>query len=629
MHQINNTHTILSCFMKTCTPDQVDRMFKLSEQFVDQQIAERNYQTPRYWADMFPVKPFPDGVGLVLDKVRFFGDIGPQYDGFDGWRKVEVSRSATESAFRGEHNACGYKWEEVGHGLETVSYSLMQRDLRTRPICIKDIRTFFQYEEVQNMVYRNLANISANMREQLNRNAAMMFSVKYAALNGFPVNNADPYKFPIIPTNVKVGKLTYRLLKHFYPMLAQEAGQYAIDTINGAPAFGIIAHPDTLDQMAYEDSEIRQDIRLGTPRDGSLIQKYSFLEGMGQLIFMPDLYAPRYDFDTAGNLVRVMPFDRAVDIEIGTRPMTSAAYHNARFEFVQFMTRDLFSLRARKPLSSVGGETDFEAETAMLDWKWHNPPCKEDPYRRVGRYVTTAEIGIEPGDFTDIPGILVERMPGNNVLSYWPNATDCQTREEPELCEVTETEVCARIIGCCATVEDNQLLFSFDKAIADAVGESIDILLASGGSVSAEIISKSSDNKKLVLEFAENVACDPGAYVSIKCAEVGFCDSLVDGCNDCRSAATNAAKLQLRRPLRCMGVEDAQVKVYFGDGTTALMDIVSSNAVDMTISVRYATGPYGPTDDGEDAGSTYDLCCDRRGVKKVCCVDTEGCPACE
>lgn len=615
--------------MKTCSPDQVDRMFKLSEQFVDQQIAERNYEQPRYWADMFPVKPFPDGVGLVLDKVRFFGDIGPQYDGFDGWRKVEISRSATESAFRGEHNGCGYKWEEVGHGLETVSYSLMQRDLHTRPICIKDIRTFFQYEEVQNMVYRNLANISANMREQLNRNAAMMFAVKYAALNGFPVNAADPYQFPVIPTNVKVGKLTYRLLKHFYPMLAQEAGQYALETINGAPAFGIIAHPDTLDQMAYEDPDIRQDIRLGTPRDGSLITKYSFLERMGQFIFMPDLYAPRYDFNSAGKLVRVMPFDREVSIEIGTRPMTSAAYHNARFEFVQFMTRDLFSLRARKPLSSAGGETDFEAETAMLDWKWHNPPCKEDPYRRVGRYVTTGEIGIEPGDFTDLPGILVERMPGNNVLSYWPNAEDCQTVEEATECEVTDQEVCAKILSCCATIDDNQLLFTFDQEIADEVGADIDILLSSGGSVSAEIISKSTDNKKLVLDFGTEVACDPGAYVSIKCAETGFCTSLVDGCSDCRSYATNAAKLQLRRPLLCMGAEGAQVKVYFGDGTTALMDIVSSVAKDMTISVRYASGPYGPTDDSEDTQTTYDLCCDRKGVKSVCCVDTEGCPACE
>ena len=134
-----------------CTEQEVDLMFKHSEQYVDEQIANRTYEMARYWVDLFPVKIFPDGAGLTLDKVRFFGDIGPQYDGMDGWRQVQLTRNASEGALLGEHDGCGYLWEEVGHGMETVSYNLMQRDLRTKPICIKDIRTFFQYQEVQNI----------------------------------------------------------------------------------------------------------------------------------------------------------------------------------------------------------------------------------------------------------------------------------------------------------------------------------------------------------------------------------------------------------------------------------------------------------------------------------------------
>ena len=42
--------------------------------------------------DLAPVKIFPDGIGFTMTKVRFFGDIGPQYDGFDGWRKEQRSR---------------------------------------------------------------------------------------------------------------------------------------------------------------------------------------------------------------------------------------------------------------------------------------------------------------------------------------------------------------------------------------------------------------------------------------------------------------------------------------------------------------------------------------------------------
>ena len=110
-----------------CSQEAVDLAFKKAEQFIDDQIADRTYEMARYWVDLFPVKMFPDGVGLTLDKVRFFGDIGPQYDGFDGWRKVEITRNAAEAAMKGEHDGCSYKWEEVGHGLETISYDLMQR----------------------------------------------------------------------------------------------------------------------------------------------------------------------------------------------------------------------------------------------------------------------------------------------------------------------------------------------------------------------------------------------------------------------------------------------------------------------------------------------------------------------
>lgn len=617
--------------MKTCSTAQVDRAFKLSEQFIDSQIGERLISMPRFWVNMFPVKPFPDGVGLTLDKVRFFGDIGPQYDGFDGWRKVEISRSATESALRGDHDACGYKWEDVGHGLETISYSLFQRDLRTRPVCIKDIRTFWQYQEVQSMIYKNLANITANMREQLNRNAAMSFAVKYVALPGFPINADNPYNLPQIPTNVKVGKLTYSLLKRFYPQLAQEAGEFAVESIGNAPAFGVCAHPDTLDQMVYDDPEVRQDIRLQSPRDGSLIKKYGLTDRMGQFVFMPDMYAPRYSFDTAGNLVRVMPWDNNIEIEIGTRPVTSAAYHNARFELVLLMTKGLFSLRTRKAISSVGGATDFDSETAMFEWKWHNPPCKEDPYRRTGRYVTTGEIGVEPGDFTDIVAILVERKPEANVLSFWPDGVSCTELQPVEECVVTSPDTCPQVVGCCGTIESDQLLLTFNTAPDVSDEEAIELVLANGGTIAATVKEISADGTKLVVEFATDVQCEPGAIVAIKCDDSpGFCTSTVSGCIDCRSNTLNAAWLYLDRALKCMAVGD-YVQVCFGDGTQAAMQIQTVDAPNLRIAVRYSTGPYGGPYGASDGGSpsTYDLCCDRKGVMSVCCLGTDGCPACE
>src|SRR3972149_3560336 len=277
----------------------------------------------RYWVDLYPVKMFPDGTGLTLDKLQFFGDIGPQYDAFDGWRKVQITRKAAEAALCGENDGCGYVWEDVGHGMQTLSYDLMQRDLRTKPICIKDIRTFFQYQETQNMVFQNLANISANMREQFNRNAAYRYAIKHVALPGLPVSNTDPHQLPVIPTGVEVGRATYRLFLQFYHFIAQEAAMYALSSLDGMPAYGLVAHPETLHDMTYEDPEIRKDLRRCTGTQCDLISRYNFLDTIGPFILMPDLYVPRFNRDSGGVLQRVFPYDRNLPIEIGTRPITN------------------------------------------------------------------------------------------------------------------------------------------------------------------------------------------------------------------------------------------------------------------------------------------------------------------
>lgn len=498
-------------------------MFKRAEQHIDEQIADRTYEMSRYWVDLYPVKSFPDGAGLTLDKVRFYGDIGPQYDGFDGWRKVQTS---SVGGLGGDHDGCGYKWEEVGHGMETVSYDLMQRDINTKPICVKDIRTFWQYQETQNLIFQNLANISANMREQLNRNATMRLATKHVALPGLPFNTANPYQLPVIPSGVEVGRLTYRLLLQMYHPLAQEAGMYALATVDGMPSFGVVAHPETLQDMVYEDPEIRKDLRECDDTACSLIKRYNFLDSIGPFILMPDLFAPRYDRDAAGNLSRVFPYDRSVPIEFGTRPITNPAYHAAEFELVLILTRDLFSLRTRRPLSSVGGATDFDSEVGMFQWKWHNPERCEDPYRRVGRYVTTAEIGVEPGDFTDTSAVLVKRKPGYAGVDFWP-AEVCPP--DPVVCDNTLPLdcPCPQVVGVCDAIDPQELLVTFDKTTGAVATDVIELATVNGSYITATVTTVSADGLSLLLNFGVDVDPQPGFLVELRCLDISYCSSEV------------------------------------------------------------------------------------------------------
>jgi len=595
-----------------CNPQQVDLMFKRAEQYIDEQIADRTYQMARYWVDLYPVRMFPDGAGLRLDKIRFFGDIGPQYDNFDGWRKVQISRSASEAALCGANDGCGYSWEEVGHGIETVSYDLMTRDLRTRPICIKDIRTFFQYQETQNLIFQNLANISANMREQLNRNAAMAFAVKYIALPGLPTSQTDPHAFPTIPSGIEVGRLTYKLLLNLYSVLSQEAGAYALGAVNGYPAFGVVAHPETLYDMTYEDPEIRKDMRWCQRTSCELIDRYNFLETFGPFILMPDMYAPRYNRDANGVLHRVFPFDRNLPIEIGSRPVTNPAYHTAEFELVMFLTRDLLSLRTRRGLASAGGATDFDAEVGMFDWKWHNPERECDPYRRVGRYVATAEIGVEPGDFTDVPAILVRRKPSYAGIEYWPaevcppDPVTCNNNLPAQPCP------CPRVVGVCEAVSDLEKVFTFDRDPGLSVDDSVEIETVNGGFVTGTVEEISSDGTKVRISFAEAPCSEAGYFVGVRCLDVSYCTAEVAESKLC-GVLGGSVELLLKRLIKAETGD--VVTLFFNNGDTLDVTISASNAGLLSYTV----------------GLTYAQFCEGGGVCSVCVPTATDatCPGCD
>lgn len=585
-------------------------MFKRAEQHIDDQIADRTYQMSRYWIDLYPVKPFPDGAGLTLDKVRFYGDIGPQYDGFDGWRKVAIT---SHGGLGGDTDGCGYSWEDVGHGMETVSYDLMQRDLRTKPICVKDIRTFWQYQETQNLIFQNLANISANMREQLNRNATMRLATKHVAIPGLPFNHRDPHLLPDIPSGVEVGRLTYRLLLQMYHPLSQEAGNYALATVDGMPSFGVVGHPETLHDMVYEDPEIRRDLRECSSTSCDLIKRYNFLDSMGPFILMPDLFAPRYNRNAAGQLYRVFPYDRNQPIEFGTRPITNQEYHEAEFELIIILTRDLFSLRTRRPLSSVGGMTDFDAEVGMFQWKWHNPERCEDPYRRTGRYVTTGEIGVEPGDFTDTSAILVRRKPGYAGIEYWPVEV-CPP--EPVVCDNTLPVECPcpQVVGLCDAIDPDQLLLTFDRAPGAVALDVIELATINGSYVSATVITVSPDGLRLLLDFGTPVTPTPGFFVEIRCVDTSHCSSPVTKAELC-NFQTNQVTLVLSRLIKA------------GVGDTITLNFCNGEQVDVPIveaGTNIAALTYNVT-------LTYAVYCANGGVKSVCVPPATDatCPDCD
>ena len=528
-----------------CSPQTVDLAFREAEPYIEREIRDRTYQMARYLVDFAPVKLFNDGIGYTQTKVRFYGDIGPQFDGMDGWRREQRSHPA--NGLQDQHDACGYVWEEVGHGFEELQWYLMKRDLRTPDICIEDIRTFWEYEQMQDLIFKNLTDITVNMREQVNRNAIISFSVKYVLTsNGLETNTLNPRELPNIQ-GVTVGKLNFRILKRLYNSLIREAAPYALDTINGRPVFGLLASDDVLDDMYVEDPQIRYTIDHSSMVD-SLLTRYNFMETVRNMfITIPDIYAPRYKADASGNLTRIFPYERDVMIQSGTRPAINPEYDNAPYELVTILTKDLFCLRTRKAITTAGGETDFGAETGMFEWKWHNPERYCDPNRRVGYYYANGRIGIEPGDFTDIPAILVARRPAALDVSFWPNpecppeATVCDNKLAPQGCP------CPKIAGCCGDFTNpNVLQFRLTSALDGEVGDAVQVRLNNGGIADATITAIATDKTSVALNFGKPVDCIANFYLEIICnTEVGRCNAPVieDACLSNGNRAVRVAHL--------------------------------------------------------------------------------------
>ena len=599
-----------------CSPEMVDLAFRESEPFIEREIRDRSYRMRRYLVDYAPVKIFPDGIGYSMSKVRFFGDIGPQYDGYDGWRAEQRSRPGA-TGHQDAHDACGYNWEEVGHGFEELHYHLMKRDLKTVEICVEDIRTFWEFQQYQNLIFQNLTEITANMREQLNRNALIGFSVKHTITSkGLEVNSQNPYELPNI-TGVTIGKLNFRVLKRIYNALLREAGMFSLETANGRPVFGLMASDDVLDDMVYEDPEIRQDLRAVASGSGddSLIKRYNFQDMIrNQFILIPDMFAPRYRDDGNGNLIRVFPYERDVPIQSGTRPAPNPDYENAPYELVLILTRDVFTLRSRQALTTAGGETNFEAETGMFDWKWHNPERWCDPNRRVGFYFANGKIGIEPGDFTDIPAILVRRRPATLDSAFWPAAecppdpVDCDNNLPVQGCP------CPQVVDCCEDFTNaNVLQMKFSSGVSDAVGDPVTIELNNGGRATGTILAKSADNLSLSIDFGEPVACDTELYVQLLCVDKSLCtaDVISDFIN--ATTATNRdAKLScLLKPSAAVGVT---ISALLEDGEYVDVDIVAIDTDSLVYELAPATG--------------VDLA--DRCIKQLCIPDTVDatCPVC-
>lgn len=623
--------------MECVSFDQVSQAFLASPPLIAQQMLDLTVKHPNFMADLWDREAWPTGNGTVMEQLVFRGEMPLIERGFESWARIANNQGCEPC----EGPDCGYNWTQFGgHSFERKITELMKREFRTPTYCVAEIQTTAHFEEVFGKVIENMYRQVDFFKEMnIGVNILTMLAKKYVVdAGGAKPNFNNPYVYRNIGT-ARLSTLNISMLEFFYEHLRRLPDAIPYDVVDGQPLYSLVTSSQLLSRMYRDDPTLRQDVRFsGMAND--LLLKYNFMSTIrGMFIAAPILY-PRRFVIVDGEPVEVLPFVNGIPGEVGTYTGPSGAYEMATHEEVILHGKWPFKIWFQETLESLGGNTSFGPEPSFMEnWLWINPLTENDPFRRNGFFATAIRMGVAQQFSNGIFGILVERPSISLMAMYTPNP-ECPVTP-PECTNIVPDTVCPcpRVLQIVQNLLDpTSPTVVFATPITGVAEDPIVFTYDNGGTVTGTIVEVSDDGLIAEVVFATGVVVDNcSAIIGVACDTTGYCSSKVDLASDCRSGSTDAVKLVLDRPLRAT-TPGNDLLVYFGDCTTALVDIVSVDTAALEWVVRYAAG-YGPTDNPDGSGGppatnaplTADILCDRGGIIRVCVptATVASCPDCE
>lgn len=494
----------------TYTCSDLNAAFVYNENFINEEIASRRKVGKRLWIDFIERGTFVDGEGLIRRKEIFHPGFEPA--GSSDWDQVEKYRP--EDHEDGAHNPCDNSCEIVTTGMEEKSYTLYRKCLRTYDLCLQDIRYDWQFTKQVDLQYSNLADISLRMWENFNRARYWKdFSTNLLCIDGaaFLASYTLPASvaYPSLPNPVgrAVGPLTQGHLDLLYQYLARDYADYGVSYSDGSPDFGLVTSMETSDRLIKQDATLREDFRYGDAM--SLLKGYGARRMFRNYVHIHDIETPRFNVNgVTGDIVEVAPWV-TTNTTVGVRRDINPAYLTATFELSLILVPGVFKDLIPPVISSLGGATEFDANTYYGEFKWmnHSAPCINE-WREVGHYAARYFAAPEPGTVTGY-GILHRLCPEQIVV------TDCQECEEVEdPCigyDVTETAVAA-----CAVVDADTLTITTVGVLTGlSLPAAVTVTFDDDSTGAGDIVAvSSSDPRVLTVDFDEETTCATGGGVA-------------------------------------------------------------------------------------------------------------------
>lgn len=595
---------------------QVNDAFIAGAPLIAEGIIDLTVQNPRWFSDMYTPKPWPTGHGTMMEQLVFRGSLPQTEEGFDNWRLQDNNTGCDPC----EGPDCGYNWTVLGgHSLDRKVIRLMDRDYRSAPFCVKKIQTTYQFETLFPQIIRNLYRQIDFIKEiNLGQNFMTGIAKKFVVdSGGIKPNTENPYVYRPAGTAV-LSAPTIQLLQFFYEQQRMMPDAIPFDTVDGHPIFAAVASPELFRNMELNDPSLRKDIRFSSEAN-ALLGKYNFLGVLGGMYLpVPFLYPRRFRYDSVANQwIRISPWVNGVPAEAGTFSAINQNYidpNYATHEEILLHGRNPFEVYYMPTVRTLGAGSDFGPEPGFFDnWMWVNPQTIQDPGRRVGFYWTHASIGISAQYSESVLGLLVPRLKPTSAVSWWPTAVCPPT--EPA-CDNTVPDVgcpCPMIVSVTVNpVNGTEYIVTLAAPVDAEAEDDVQFGLTTGGYVTGTVVAISEDGKNLEVTFAQSIpACD--LFSTIFCDNTLGCSAQVlkysVNCTD-----NTRLDLILSHPIKAVDAADS-ITIYYGDGTSATVTVVSVDMVTNTWVV--------------DVGGT--AFCDNLGGVVSVCVPTATdatCPAC-
>lgn len=598
---------------------EVDEIFLASPPLISEQIYNFTLKTPRWTRDLYQVEEFPLGAGTEEQQLIVRGEMPAIERGFSKWKKLSNNSGCDPC----EGPDCGYTWTQFGgNGIERKKMELMTRDFTSPSYCVKQIETTAHYQQMFGQVVTNLFNQTDFFKEfNIGQNYLTELAKKFVVDSDGPKpNTQNPYAYRPIGTK-RISMLNIELLESFYEYLSRMTDVVPYDVINGAPIFALECSRQLLGRLYRDDPNLRQDVRFsGLAND--LVTKYNFMSTIrGMFLAAPIMYPRRFQITAVtGEPVEVLPFVKGIPMELGSYTGVNPDYINpsiATHEEVLLHGKWPFKVKFLPTATSLGQGSDFGPEFSFMNsWSWFNPATETDPMRRVGRFISSATIGLAPQYSEGIFGVLVERA-SVQLTAMWLPTPACPP--VPQDCDNSVPAVecpCPLILSAAVNPINGNVVLTLAVPLVPvpAPDDEIQFGIDTGGYLVGTVVEAASDGSAVEVTFPDGTdlgLCDH--FTTIFCDNTMGCTANVDSYEiNCLDATR--LDLILSNPIKADTNGDV-ITIYYGDGTSASVTVIS---VDMS-TLKWIV----------DVGATN--FCDQVGGVISVCVPTATdatCPGC-